>query len=238
METDIYKPHVIDFETSKGLYDHLSSYIQDRIVDINGDQGIVRIAVSGGRSIVPLLEDLKDQGVLPWARVEIFQIDERYVPNTDPESNQKVLVDTLGESFCEDLGELNLFNTSLPIDIAVKNYQEVLDNLDGKFFDIVILGAGLDGHIASLFPFGDYLKHLDQGVISTTAPRDFAVAQRLSLTVESILNSEEIILVINGNEKSAVLQEILEGGKKATEFPVKFLLAHPSLKIYHSSDDK
>jgi 6-phosphogluconolactonase len=237
METDIYKPHVIDFETSQGLYNHLSTYVQDRIIDINGDQGIVRIAVSGGRSIVPLLEDLKNQGVLPWERVEIFQIDERYVPNKDPESNQKLLIDTLGAGFCDDLGELNLFNTQLPIDMAVKQYQEILDNLDGKFFDIVILGAGLDGHIASLFPFGQYLKHLDEGVIATTAPRDFAIAQRLSLTIESILNSQEIILIINGQEKSAVLHEILEGGKKATEFPVKFLLAHPSLKIYHSSNE-
>ena len=235
---DVFKPHVLDFETTKTMYDHLSAYVEDRIVDINGDQGVVRIAISGGKSIVPFLREMKTQGALPWPRIEIFQIDERYVPPDDQESNQRVLKEILGEDFCKDIGELNLFNTTLPVEMAVKEYQERLDNLDGKYFDLVILGAGLDGHIASLFPGGNYLKHLSQGVVATTAARDFAVAQRLSLTIESILNCEEILLILNGYEKSLVLQEILEGSKKASEFPVKFLLAHQSLKIYHGSNEK
>ena len=116
--------------------------------------------------------------------------------------------------------------------MTIKEYSEKLDTLDGSFFDFTVLGIGQDGHIASLFPGGKYLKHQEETVIQTSAPRDFAVGKRISLTVESILSSSEILIMLVGENKQEALQEMLEGEKPATQFPAKFLLAHPNVRIY------
>lgn len=234
--TQIYKPQVWDFESKDQLFNKALQQITDRIFEINGSEGIVRLAFSGGSTIKPLLKLMRDTNNLPWEQIEIFQTDERYVNKNDARSNQKLIRDSLGIEICQEVHELNLMQTDLPLKIAVKNYEEKLDTLDGNFFDLVILGVGSDGHIASLFPSGKYLTHLENSVIATTAPEYLEVPQRISLTIESILNSREVILLINGQNKNKVLTQILEGNLSASSYPVKFLLAHPNLKIFHSFD--
>ena len=54
----------------------------------------------------------------------------------------------------------------------------------------------------------------------------------LTLNIESILNSDEIILLNYGIKNQSNLHELLEGQKPASQFPAKFLLAHPRLKVF------
>jgi 6-phosphogluconolactonase len=233
---EIYKPKVFDFETVGQLYEGLEDDLTNKIYEINGLEGVVRLAVSGGRSISPILSRLAKNITLPWEKLELFSIDERFVDKNDRASNQKVITDALGQDIVAKIDELNFFRTDLPIEACLQDFEEKLDTLDGVWFDALILGVGSDGHIASLFPGQDYLSHQDKSVVATQAPSYLAVPERVSLTVESILNSKEIILIVNGQDKNQILNQLLESNIKAVNFPVKFLLAHPNLTIYHSFD--
>jgi 6-phosphogluconolactonase len=233
---DIYKPHIFDCETKKAFLEGASGHLMDAILDTNSEQGIVRLGLSGGSSLVDILTKIQTEHGLPWPQIELYQLDERYVEPNSQDSNQH-LIRQIFVDHLEDLKDFQTFKTNYPIEQVVSDYAEVLDSLDGPYFDTTVLGVGPDGHIASLFPDGQYLTHSKKTVIETIAPPEFAVAKRVSLTLESILNSQQIMLVILGQNKAHVLREMLEGPLPATKFPVKFLLAHPRLSIFHYPKD-
>lgn len=227
----IYKPFVIDFETTQELFQKAQDLFIERVLGTVGDMGSSRILLSGGQTPLPFYEKLSHNAVIDWSKIEIYQSDERYLSDESQDSNQKQISKSFENSLSE-IKELNFFNTKLPIDIATRDYGEKLETLDGPYFDFAILGIGEDGHIASLFPEGDYLQHQDVTVIETEAPLGIAGKQRMSLTIESILNTTEILVILTGARKEYILGELLEGKKTASEFPAKFLLAHPNVNIF------
>lgn len=234
---EIYKPQVVDFESKETLYNHLTSYLVDRILEINGDQGVVRICLTGGKSVLPIYKTLGEQVLIPWKKVHFYLSDERLVDPNSQNSNQYQITQIFGENFLAEAGEINFYNTKLPIDQTIKDYQEKLETIDSPLFDLTVLSVGPDGHIASLFPGGSYLRHHDEKVLATTAPSDFDISKRVSLSIESLLDSREILLLVTGEAKKYIPSEILQGTRKAVDFPVKFLLANPHLKIFYCPED-
>jgi 6-phosphogluconolactonase len=229
----IHKPQVYDCVSQSSFVNVVSDHLVKLILDANSEYGAVRLALSGGSSPIPILESLQHNVILPWEKLNLYLTDERYTEATAKESNQRAIKQALSDDVVEQLGSFNSVQTELPLDMAVSTYGEVLSQEEGVLFDAVILGVGPDGHIASLFPGGDYYASNPNKVISTVAPIDFAIPRRVSLSIETILDSNEIILLISGKGKENILNEMLEGNLTATNFPVKFLLAHPRLTIYH-----
>lgn len=232
MAVNIYKPKVVEFEGDDILYRKASEYIEGVILDNQSEHGIARMLLSGGKTPMPIYKILGNNGAIDWNNLELFCSDERCVPATDPNSNQGNIIKSLSNMVIDNCREVNFFDTSCEIEECVKSYIDKLEALDDVWFDIAVLGLGADGNIASLFPNNEYLRHHDNSVIATIAPKTESISQRVSLTVESILNSREILIVLNGDNKINVLSELLEGHQKATEFPAKFLLSHPKVSIF------
>ena len=168
------------------------------------------LAVSGGTTPQKFLEALSRQK-LDWPRVTVTLVDERQVAETSPRSNAKLVKALL------------LQNAA-----AAANFVPLFDNpaaADLPDFDLVVLGMGNDGHTASYFPGGDTLalalSHAAPPLLAISAPG--SGEPRVTFSLPKILAAKEIILHIQGGDKSATLEKALSGSDEM-EMPVRAVL--------------
>jgi 6-phosphogluconolactonase len=232
MTTDLFKPNITEFDSEDQLYAYAESFVIDEMLEQIGEEGTFRLALSGGSTPLPLYQKLAHNQSLPWEEVEIYQTDERFVDTKGDDSNQKQIQANLGEEVLNRLKDTYFVKIDETLHSTTTHYNEVIQSLEEPFFDLTVLGIGADGHIASLFPNATYLAHNEDSVITTQASDQYPSKQRISLTLESILNSKTILVLLNGESKSHILGELVSGQKSAKEFPAKFLLAHPKLFVF------
>jgi 6-phosphogluconolactonase len=228
---DIFKPRIIDFEDTQQLYSQVSETLAAAMEDYIAEFNICRLALCGGKTPLPIYEKLGSQAHLHWDRVELYQTDERFT--TDQSLLNQVNIKAAFDPVMDVCKDMYFIDTSIPLQDSVARYNDIVDELEDPMFDIVVLGVGYDGHIASLFPLTDF-SHTESRVVSTTAPSSADATDRISLTLETLLNSREVFVVLTGVEKSQVLVDMLEDELRPTEYPAKFLLAHPRLSIFRS----
>ena len=174
------------------------------------ERGSCSLALSGGSTPGPAQSVLAYENI-PWGNVHIFQVDERAVPIDSPQRNfaniQKVLLSRA------PIPEENIH--PMPVDAAdldagAKAYERELRDVLGSppVLDLVHLGLGADGHTASLIP-GD--------AALLTASRDVAVSgpyegsRRMTLTYPMLNRAREILWLVLGEEKAAMLQRLMGG---------------------------
>lgn len=182
------------------------------------------IALSGGSTPIPIYKALATLA-LPFDKTHFYQTDERLVPATHKDSNQKMQKNIFREKL------LHAFNTKLPIIESLKEYNK---NLPGQF-DLTILGIGPDGHIASLFPHTKALTSKAKTAHSTT--NQFAIKDRLTLTFPPIIGSKKILVLLKGPEKLAILEQIKNPSALTIQnFPAKKILSHHNLHLIFCSN--
>lgn len=159
------------------------------------------LAVSGGRTpetVFPLLA----RADLPWERVFITLTDERWVPPDHEGSNEALVRRLLLQDKAAKASFIGLWRPGLDPEAA----QSVLELELGRMpwpLDVVFLGMGPDGHIASLFP-GDGAVEVDAGrVTAAHGPQPYP--ERLSLTLPQLCHARRVGLAAQGPEKQAVL---------------------------------
>lgn len=190
----------------------------------------IRIALSGGSSPIAVYEKLAESKLIDWSKVEIYQVDERFVPSDDVESNKK-MIETHLLSKIENLKAFYAFNTSKSLEEAVTSYGERIKKLTTPLFDLVILGMGTDGHTASLFPHGPELDELETMALDSISPN--GVAERLSLSFPALMNCQKIVFLVRGAEKKEMIEELLNGDKMEYEVPAKIAFEHQNVELYY-----
>jgi 6-phosphogluconolactonase len=172
-------------------------------------RGRAAIALSGGSTPGPVYEELGDSDLaakIAWTQLEIFFADERAVPIDDPESNYRLVKDTLLRSHPEALGQ----TYRMPADAAdrmeaAKRYGRRLPDP----LDVLVLGMGPDGHTASLFPGSAALDETEARVVPVTAPKP--PPQRMTITPAVIGRSRSIVMLVAGAEKAGMVARALSG---------------------------
>ncbi len=194
-------------------------------------KGKIHVALSGGLTPGPIYKSFAKRHDIQFGKLEIFEVDERYVDHADPNSNYKLIEETLIKPLNKrgQSASFHAFNTFLSIKECLKKYEEELESVDQ--FDLCILGIGRDGHIASLFPKVKAL-HEKKKKVAHTITSDFPVRDRLTLTFSPILSSKKILILVQGKEKRSIIEELRNGLKREDEFPSKKLLKHPNCIVH------
>jgi 6-phosphogluconolactonase len=117
-------------------------------------------AFSGGRTPVDFYRKLSGLTGVPWERVHLFLVDERFVPLDDPQSNYGMLNDVLLRKIPLPAGNMHYVRISEVSSVEAvagqyeRDLQEFFSLGEGEFpsFDLILLGIGEDGHTASLLP--------------------------------------------------------------------------------------
>lgn len=197
----------------------------------------VAIALSGGHAPIPVFNRLTQTPQFHNdCHVTFFQVDERYVPSTDPASNQRMIHEHLVQPLQaykdhDPVAGAYFFDTSLPIQKALDTYEQLLQKrleTHGYTFDLCVLGIGAGGHTASLFA-GNGTLESSRLVAHTTT--DTEVHDRLTITFPAIMQSKQLLVLLQGKGDRATVKELREGTMSVREFPAKKLLEHSQLTI-------
>lgn len=194
------------------------------------DTGHARLLVSGGSTPAPVYQQLALQP-LDWARVEIALVDERWLPIGDPDSNARLIEETL----LTGLAALANFN---PIRMPGQDFSSAVlaANESSSPATIALLGMGPDGHTASLFP---NMQGLDQaldslayyvGVDAGGCPGAGPWQQRVSLTPAGLAKAATRLLLIRGEQKRELIQRAL-AGSDPHELPIRAVFPLPGAPL-------
>ena len=193
------------------------------------------LAVSGGRSPIAVFEALS-QIELPWHKVAVTLVDERWVPANHADSNGALVRRHLLQHHAalaqwqplvaenaDDLFFRQPENVAASVAAALANYRQP---------DVVLLGMGDDGHTASLFPSAPQLPAAlaaDAPALLHTTPVS-APHERISLSLSAIATAANVLLAIGGSSKRRVLQQALAAHSAA--LPVGLVLNHPQVSAH------
>lgn len=165
----------------------------------------ISIALSGGNSPLPIYKKLIQYN-LQWDKISFFLVDERCVSNSSNQSNYGNIKKSFGNH--TSLNIFPIIDESTPFIESANRYQKlILENVfianDIPRFDLIILGMGIDGHIASLFPDTKALTEKDKFIVLNEVPQ--LNSKRITMTYPLIENAKKIILISKGKEKKAII---------------------------------
>jgi 6-phosphogluconolactonase len=193
-------------------------------------RGIARVAISGGvtpQTTFKLLAAAPFAATIPWNRLQLFWVDERCVAPEDPESNYGVSRELLLSKVPIPAANVFRMEGELEPEVAASRYESTLRNvlkLEGAetpAFDLVTLGMGPDGHMASLFPHTAGLDEMGRLVIANHVPQK--EAWRISLTWPVINHAAEVVFEVEGPSKTDVLAEVLTGPRDPERLPSQLI---------------
>lgn len=197
--------------------------VVDTINDAIQAVGTCSIVLAGGntpRTLYRLLaSEFRPQ--IPWANVQVFWGDERYVPPEDSRSNYRMAREALLDHVPCPPANIHPMPTHFPsADAAAREYERTLRNRfveEWPRFDMVLLGLGDDGHTASLFPGSLALAERTRWVVAAQAPVEPRV--RLTLTLPALTRARAVFVVVAGATKAEALQHVLEGAGDLIKYP-------------------
>ncbi len=216
----------------------LAQRIIEALVDAIEARGRAAMAVSGGTTPVALFRALSVADI-PWSKVVITLVDERWVPENHPDSNAQLVRRHLLRERAAKARFVGLKSeTSDPFlavfDVEARLRMKVLP------LDVVVLGMGEDGHTASFFPSAEGLDealHSSERVCCGIRPPSAAHA-RMTLSLATLLSARQLFLHIIGPNKKAILDVALTPGPVAG-LPVRAVLHQSSvaLEIYYAEQN-
>ena len=222
-----------DFESAEALDAALSERLIDGLAAAIEARGEAVLAVSGGRTPAGLFKRLRD-APLDFSKVIITLSDERCVAVDHPDSNAQMVQRLLLQNNASQAQFIPLYDSALDLVGQTQALNARFQALPS--FDAVVLGMGLDGHTASLFPGADGLSDAMDPSSHTAAVAlqpSTAPHTRLSLTAARLLNTRSLFLHVTADEKLQLLN-LIEDGVGVTQYPVGLFLAHkdPLPQVY------
>ena len=215
------------FNNEEEVLHGLANYFVEIAAASISSYGQFSVALSGGNSPKKLYELLASpafKNKVEWSKVHFFFGDERYVPNTDPQSNylmaKKALLEPLELSF----KQIFPIDTSLSPEEAAKMYTTDINyyfaGTDARF-DLVLLGLGDNSHTASLFPHTPVL-HDKTASVKSVFLEDQNVF-RITMTAPLINQAHHIAYLVYGDGKAEAVHHVIEDKTDIENYPAQLI---------------
>ena len=190
----------------------------------NRTENAFHLAISGGKTpdLLFLALAKKYPDSLLWQKIHFWWVDERMVPQNDPESNfgvvQKLLFShiTIPEANIHRIKGENTPETEA-LSYSAQIQKNVPQKNEWPVFDLILLGMGDDGHTASIFP--DQMHLLNSEHICEVATQPQSGQKRVTLTGAAICNALRVCFLVTGSNKAERLSEIWDNPTKANLLP-------------------
>lgn len=163
------------------------------------------LALTGGtlgNAISKAIAGVLNQG--DYSGLNIWWSDERYVLQDSTDRNDLEFVKNLTNKKVK----VHRANDSVPLTLAA---DELANDISGREMDLVILGMGPDGHVASLFPGKIHESEIREVFAITDSPKP--PAERVTFSLKKINSAKEVWLVASGESKADAVMGLVEGDK-------------------------
>ena len=188
------------------------------------EKGRFAVALSGGstpKALYALLASKNYRDRIDWPRVRLFWGDERCVPPDHPESNFRMVQESLvskveipPENIYRMVGEKEPAAAATDYEIELRKF---FGSTALPRFELILLGLGEDGHTASLFPGSAAVTEEKRWVATVYVER--LKAHRLTLTLPVINAAAQVTFLVSGASKRAIVRQLLGAGSYSSNFP-------------------
>lgn len=224
------------FDSKDDLAAELAKYTADLSDKFTKERSSFTVVLSGG-SLIDYLRKLVEPPYLDsvdWSKWHVFWVDERVVPKDHEDSNYKLAYDGFLSKVPILPGNVYAINDALSAEGAADDYETGLRHLvkNGVVdfseatgvpkFDLMLLGMGPDGHVASLFPGHPLCKEKEKWVtFIKDSPKP--PPERITFTFPVINTSAYIALVVTGAGKAGAVQKALGNSEDSGTLPVELV---------------
>ncbi|MEV4630906.1 6-phosphogluconolactonase [Micromonospora sp. NPDC049523] len=194
-----------------------------KLIDAQADRGEAGVVLTGGRiaaAVFLAVRDLPARDAIDWSRVDVWWGDERFLPSGHPERNETQARAALLDALPLDPSRVHAMPPSDGPDgpdpeAAAARYAATLEaaarpgTASLPHFDVLMLGVGEDGHVASVFP--EHPVGYETRPVSAVRGSPKPPPIRTTLTLPAINTAEEVWLVASGADKARAVGMALSG---------------------------
>jgi 6-phosphogluconolactonase len=217
----VTQTRTIRIDSTEALVAHLIGHLCFAVEAAVALRGCCTLAIPGG-SVAAAVLPAFSQRQLPWHAVDVFWCDERAVPLAHQDSNAGAALRLVADSPLAQRARLHVMRgDASDLWRAADDYAAELAIVAGSppVCDVVLLGMGEDGHVASLFPghiaeVGPWTPIQTSVLVTTRAPK--APPTRLSLSLSVLTAARETIVMAFGSAKAPAVHDALEGNRLDT----------------------
>ena len=212
------KPEIQVFDDDNALADAAARTIVEIAEKAVAARRRFTVALAGGITPRATYERLASSPLreqMPWDRTWIFFGDERSVPPDHPESNYRMANAALLSKVPVPAAQVaRIRGEAEDAEVAAAEYTRVITDAFGSrrgelpSFDLILLGMGVDGHTASLFPGSPVLKEVFRPVAAVHAAAA-SIPQRLTFTFPLINAAARVMFLVAGSEKAKVIKAVM-----------------------------
>ena len=197
----------------------------ERLAAVQGEGRVPSVALTGGTIAEKIYEVVAtlDTSAVEWTSVDFWWGDERYVPADSSDRNDKAaglsLLDVVGVDPARVHHMPASDDVHQDVAAAAAAYGEEVRTHGGGEFDLVLLGLGPDGHVASLFPGFPQLAVDDIALPVTDSPKP--PPERVTLTFGALNRTREVWFLVSGDGKAEAVARALADEGTVEETPAR-----------------